>query len=177
MRFVAALVAAVACSHLIYAIDPALPASTSRPADCGKLAPRLELRCAWRQLEQARREARAPIDSPPHSRAYWRWREKVARRWIRAARYRISHPPIPHLRLWVCIHNHEGAWNDNTGNGYYGGLQMTSPWGKGDYYVYRADMLTPYQQMQKAETGYRENGYSRAWLEQQWYHPDCYVYA
>ena len=23
-----------------------------------------------------------------------------------------------------CIHTHEGAWNANTGNGYYGGLQM-----------------------------------------------------
>lgn len=25
---------------------------------------------------------------------------------------------------WACIHSHEGAWNANTGNGYYGGLQM-----------------------------------------------------
>ena len=24
----------------------------------------------------------------------------------------------------VCIHHGEGAWNANTGNGYYGGLQM-----------------------------------------------------
>ena len=24
----------------------------------------------------------------------------------------------------LCIHSHEGAWNANTGNGYYGGLQM-----------------------------------------------------
>lgn len=27
---------------------------------------------------------------------------------------------------WRCIHEHEGAWNANTGNGYYGGLQMTT---------------------------------------------------
>lgn len=26
----------------------------------------------------------------------------------------------------LCIHSHEGAWNANTGNGYYGGLQMDS---------------------------------------------------
>jgi transglycosylase-like protein len=26
----------------------------------------------------------------------------------------------------TCIHSHEGAWNANTGNGYYGGLQMDS---------------------------------------------------
>src|SRR5262245_19100245 len=25
---------------------------------------------------------------------------------------------------WECIHNGEGAWNSNTGNGYHGGLQM-----------------------------------------------------
>ena len=23
----------------------------------------------------------------------------------------------------MCIHSHEGAWDANTGNGYYGGLQ------------------------------------------------------
>lgn len=25
---------------------------------------------------------------------------------------------------WSCIHEHEGAWDANTGNGYYGGFQM-----------------------------------------------------
>jgi hypothetical protein len=25
---------------------------------------------------------------------------------------------------FLCIHHYEGAWNANTGNGYYGGLQM-----------------------------------------------------
>jgi hypothetical protein len=25
---------------------------------------------------------------------------------------------------FACIHHYEGAWNANTGNGYYGGLQM-----------------------------------------------------
>lgn len=25
---------------------------------------------------------------------------------------------------WACIHRYEGAWNANTGNGYFGGLQM-----------------------------------------------------
>lgn len=25
---------------------------------------------------------------------------------------------------WACIHRYEGAWDANTGNGYYGGLQM-----------------------------------------------------
>jgi hypothetical protein len=36
-------------------------------------------------------------------------------------------------RFWlaeaVCIHEHEGAWGDDTGNGYYGGMQfLLSTW-------------------------------------------------
>jgi len=31
---------------------------------------------------------------------------------------------IGNLSHWICIHRGEGAWNANTGNGYYGGLQM-----------------------------------------------------
>lgn len=54
---------------------------------------------------------------------------------------------------------------------------MTSPWGKGAYYVYRADLLTPYEQMRKAELGYRASGYSLSWLAGQWYHPECFQYA
>lgn len=34
------------------------------------------------------------------------------------------HAPRAWLLGAVCIHNHEGAWNDNTGNTYFGGLQF-----------------------------------------------------
>lgn len=34
-----------------------------------------------------------------------------------------SHPSWL-VNAFICIHGHEGAWNANTGNGYYGGLQM-----------------------------------------------------
>jgi hypothetical protein len=27
-------------------------------------------------------------------------------------------------QAFLCIHSHEGSWSANTGNGYYGGLQM-----------------------------------------------------
>lgn len=79
----------------------------------------------------------------------------------------------------MCIHRGEGRWNDpnSGGNGHYGGLQMTSPWGKGAYYVYRADYLSAYEQMRKAELGYRASGYSRTWLMGQWYHPECLPFA
>ena len=80
----------------------------------------------------------------------------------------------------MCIHHLEaGDWNNaDTGhNGHYGGLQMSSPWGAGAYYVYRADWLTPFEQMRKAELGYKASGYSQAWLLGQWDHPGCLAYA
>jgi hypothetical protein len=64
-----------------------------------------------------------------------------------------------HYTQWLCIHHFEGAWNANTGNGYYGGLQMdygfmsTYGWSllklKGT-----ADRWTPLEQMQVAERAY-----------------------
>ncbi|HEU5005014.1 MAG TPA: hypothetical protein VFT49_02940 [Candidatus Saccharimonadales bacterium] len=42
----------------------------------------------------------------------------------------LPQPKIKHDWLYhgfVCIHGFEGAWNANTGNGYYGGLQMDLP--------------------------------------------------
>lgn len=33
-------------------------------------------------------------------------------------------PKVTDIGAWICIHHYEGAWNANTGNGYYGGLQM-----------------------------------------------------
>jgi hypothetical protein len=40
----------------------------------------------------------------------------------------VLHPPrvlaSSDSGAWECIHRYEGAWNSNTGNGYYGGLQM-----------------------------------------------------
>jgi hypothetical protein len=36
-----------------------------------------------------------------------------------------------------CIHRYEGAWTSNTGNGYYGGLQMDLPF----QHLYGGDFL------------------------------------
>jgi len=58
---------------------------------------------------------RAPHPSAPASLAAWR---RVAA----DQRQQVLHPP--HLRQFLCIHHFEGAWSANTGNGYYGGLQM-----------------------------------------------------
>ncbi len=118
-----------------------------------------------------------------HSVGYLRW---VERRWNRrrVAAYKLAHRPrshpsiggIAHMALWLCIHRGEGAWNANTGNGYYGGLQMTYGWAG---LVGNAALLSPRQQMAAAETGYRQSDYSRAWLEGQWPNtsPPCLGYA
>lgn len=70
-----------------------------------------------------------------HSCKYATW---VAHRWLkRATRLRVAYPewvrshPLVTIAqslvgAFLCIHRYEGAWNSNTGNGYYGGLQMDS---------------------------------------------------
>src|SRR5574340_828384 len=34
------------------------------------------------------------------------------------------HPPLGWLAQAQCIHRHEGSWTANTGNGYFGGMQI-----------------------------------------------------
>ncbi len=102
----------------------------------------------------------------------------INHRWIdrmRKARVAARNPAIGHRALWLCIHSREGAWNAQTGNGFYGGLQMTYGW---DGLVGNAALLSPAAQMQAAETGYRRSGYSLAWLEGQWPNtaPPCLAY-
>lgn len=39
------------------------------------------------------------------------------------------HAPAAWLKDAICIHQHEGAWPDNTGNTYFGGMQfLRSTW-------------------------------------------------
>jgi len=63
------------------------------------------------------------------SRALKRWHEHKLAALDRQVQALLPKPQ-PHLvhdwlfDAFVCIHHGEGAWNTNTGNGYYGGLQM-----------------------------------------------------
>jgi hypothetical protein len=88
---------------------------------------------------------------------------------LRQVRRKIEDSLIPHKALWMCLHRHEALdwYNRDTGhNGHYGGLQMTYRWlGLIPGYAYN---LSPFQQMLAAETGYRNSGYSYAWLNGQW---------
>ena len=100
----------------------------------------------------------------------------TAHLWLRhvaETRYHRLYAPKPapvvsasasHMAMWLCIHGKEGAWDANTGNGYYGGLQATSPW----YGVSRMDLLSPGAQIAHAEAMYAANGYSLGWIRQQW---------
>lgn len=65
----------------------------------------------------------------------------------------------------VCIHRHEGAWNANTGNGYYGGVQMDMTFWRnydGPTFAPRPDLATREQQITVAERGLAVQG-AGAW--------------
>jgi hypothetical protein len=70
----------------------------------------------------------------------------------------------PHYNAFLCIHQYEGSWMANTGNGYYGGLQMDAQFERA--YAPRllatkghAHNWTPLEQMWAAERGWQERGF------------------
>jgi len=70
------------------------------------------------------------------------------------------HAPAWWLRQAVCIHEHEGAWNSNTGNGYFGGMQFLpstyrSVGGRSDG---RADLDTSREQLYRAWLLWKRSG-------------------
>jgi hypothetical protein len=62
------------------------------------------------------------------SAAYRRWALQLWQRRAAVAALAVSsHATLASDRLtsaFMCIHRYEGSWTSNTGNGYYGGLQM-----------------------------------------------------
>jgi hypothetical protein len=104
--------------------------------------------------------ARSPYAATAEQSPSLRYRQLVLGLWTsraKQAQNAAQHPP--RLKDWLCIHHYEGAWPDNTGNGYYGGLQMDmsfmSAYGaallrkKGT-----ADHWTPLEQIWVAERAY-----------------------
>ena len=80
-------------------------------------------------------------------------------------RFKAAPERPPHYSQWLCIHDGEGAWTANTGNGYYGGLQFAqSTWDRngGQRYASRADLASPLEQMWVAENAWHESGGSFA---------------
>jgi len=90
-----------------------------------------------------------------------RWKQVALR-----TRYLAYNPP--HMRQWLCIHRYEGGWHANTGNGYYGGLQMDLMFQR----TYAPELLrlrgtadhwTPLEQMWTAERAHRSGRGFYAW--------------
>jgi hypothetical protein len=117
---------------------------------------------------------RGQVSNPGFSLAYeharvelrdHRWLLGYGRR-IRAQGWARLHPapPIAHLRGWLCIHSREGSWTDE-GAPYYGGLQMTYGWMN---VVGDAALLSPFQQMARAERVAAAHGFRYDWMEHQW---------
>ncbi len=90
---------------------------------------------------------------------YWRARARKA--------WREGQRP-PHRRAWLCIHRFEGPWDANTGNGYYGGLQMDVTFQRmyGRFLLREkglAHRWTPLEQMWVAERAYRSGRGFHPW--------------
>ncbi|HEY7198332.1 MAG TPA: transglycosylase family protein [Gaiellaceae bacterium] len=76
----------------------------------------------WQRIMQRQRTPASNEDLTQRNAAYKRWVLGLWRHRAGAA-YRMAQSP-PHETAFRCIHRHEGPWHANTGNGYYGGLQM-----------------------------------------------------
>jgi hypothetical protein len=117
---------------------------------------------------------RAALPTPPAPRFNWRrssLRVELRQQSHVLHRYRTRAARPLRLRLarfeaWVCIHRHEAAWDD-TGDPYWGGLQMD----RGFMRAYGGDMIarhhggladtwTPAEQIVVAERAYRKRGFA-----------------
>jgi hypothetical protein len=90
------------------------------------------------------------------------WEDRSAAAALAVARHAVATPTVPPaLRTdFSCIHGYEGSWTANTGNGYYGGLQMDLPFQRryGSDYLRRwgtADHWPVWAQVAAAVRAYR----------------------
>jgi hypothetical protein len=101
---------------------------------------------------------------------YRHWVLRLWRKRAETTRRRAQSPP--HLRSWLCIHRYERnpsqGWRTNTGNGYYGGLQMDISFQRA--YGGRllrakgtADRWTPLEQIWVAVKAYRSGRGFHPW--------------
>jgi hypothetical protein len=101
------------------------------------------------------------------------WQARSAFAALQVLRYGHGKPAVASVPAWLqtaflCIHRYEGAWTSNTGNGYYGGLQMDrgfqSSYG-GDYLARygTADRWPPEAQIAVAARAYQSGRGFRPW--------------
>lgn len=100
---------------------------------------------AWRAFTFARAEIRWTLRELAETRAQLR---PVSPSWL--------------VQAFECIHSHEGAWTDDTGNGYEGGLQFgPSEWQRyGGRFAQHAYEATPAEQIDAGIAYYRVAGFN-----------------
>jgi len=147
-----------------------MPASTSPPAVSAETCrARKALTFYVRRANEWRAKMGQAVTEPPLPPAACP-SPYLARLWQRKARAARRAFELWFQRTyakWRCVHELEGAWNANTGNGYYGGLQMTRwfqrTYGPEFYARYgTADRWPVWAQLVAAERAWRESGF-RQW--------------
>ncbi|HVU78481.1 MAG TPA: hypothetical protein VHC67_12920 [Gaiellaceae bacterium] len=153
-----------AVSHLRRKLSAAFPASPGlRSRLERRLAYERSLTLALRRIfpgKVSRRFAKAHAGTAAATLRLWQDRSAAAA--LLVDRHGYARPPVPAAlaSAFTCIHRYEGAWDANTGNGYYGGLQMDVAFQSryGAPYLERwgtADHWPAWAQLQAAVRAYR----------------------
>ena len=168
--------AVIASSHQSHRFTEEQPSPCILRAQCAGVLPGPDLATAIGSCPRAYRGAREARGAPHSAAAAPRLAPQVAPPPVDAAG--ACPRPLPRagpaplrVRLerytaWVCIHRHEGAWNDS-GDPYWGGLQMD----RGFMRAYGRDMIarhhggladtwTPAEQIVVAERAYASRGFA-----------------
>jgi hypothetical protein len=123
----------------------------------------------WQRVMGKRLYPTAYLDRASRSLTYRQWVLELWKGRALKAKRRALRPP--HLKRWLCVFRHERhpaqGWRTQTGNGYYGGLQMDLTFQRnyGKWLLRakgRAHRWTPIEQIWAAERGRRVQGW-HAW--------------
>lgn len=123
MRGVASLILVVGTlAGALSSVPSAAADDYRRPAVLSKIERYQDETWRWQRLMLKPRTPSRTNSLQSASGAYRAWVLDVWHERALRARAQARRPPL--LAAWLCIHRHEGPWRANTGNGYYGGLQM-----------------------------------------------------
>jgi len=120
----------------------------------------------WQRVMGKPRYPTAYLDRRSRSLTYRQWVLELWKGRARLAKGRALRPP--YLKKWLCVFRHERhprqGWGTQTGNGYYGGLQMDITFQRnyGRWLLHRkgrAHRWTPIEQIWVAERGRRVQGW------------------
>jgi hypothetical protein len=143
---------------LAFLLAPTYAAASSKRASEARQIQQLRTTTwHWQQVMGIGRTPTSHDEKLVISSAYRHWVLTLWRRRANRVWHRVVH--VPHRAQWLCIHRGEGAWRSNTGNGYYGGLQMDLTFQRsyGSFLLRSkgtANRWTPYEQMWVAERAY-----------------------